>query len=138
MIPEAFKKQIMKRFVFVLIFLAISIRAAANGMEWRMFLSAVLCGCAMLISTIHLYKKALAGRYIRLQGSCIKIEYSGFRKRIKYIYLKLEKGVIRIPVKERINNLVTGDTVTVYFSNMEIVYQEDDLFMISDYYALEY
>ena len=74
---------------------------------------------------------------MRLQGECVQIETTGLRKRIRFIYLALEQGIVKVSVRHRIRKLVEGDIVTIYVAEQTPVYEKEGVYIISSYYALE-
>ena len=74
---------------------------------------------------------------MHLQGECIHLETIGIRKRVRSIYLALEQGMVKIPVRQRIRRLSEGDTVSIYVAEKTPVYERDGLYIISSYYAIE-
>lgn len=137
-IPYCFQKQIYKRMGVGFVFSIICLILFCNLHDEKMFLSAALVGTIILFDILYLYIKAVKGEYVRLQGPCIRIDNTGIRKRAKYIFIEIEQGTLRIPVKEAVSDIVPGDMITVYMGLRTLVYQQDNIYLINDYYVMDH
>lgn len=83
---------------------------------------------------IYNYKK---GRVISIIGICTVIERKKIRKTIASILLDVDGKAVKIQIKGRKTRINEGDTVQVYLLESSKVYNYENKFVISDYYALE-
>lgn len=102
-----------------------------------LLLPCVLCMIWLAGSGFWLFLQAAGGNYMCLQGQCIRIDTSGLRKRVRAVHLALEQGTVKIPVRYRISKLSEGDTVSIYLAEKTPVFERDDTYIISSYYAME-
>ena len=72
-----------------------------------------------------------------VSGICENIEFTGIRRRVKSITLKLEENTIKVSARHKIKKLKVGDTVIVYLSAKAPVYPQDDGYVVFNYYAME-
>ena len=78
--------------------------------------------------------------YISVSGTCVQVETTAIRKRVKSLTLEYEEEVPRlltVSIHERIKRLNVGDTVTIYLSEKTPVYSRDGAYLIYGYYAVE-
>lgn len=136
--PYCFQRQINKRLIVGTVYIILCLIMFCNIHNEKMFMSAVLIGIIILSDIVYLYLTAVKGEYIRLQGVCLKTEKTGFRKQTRYIYMKIEQGVLRIPAKENAVDIAPGDTITVYMGLRTIVYQQSDMYIINNYYVMDH
>lgn len=137
-IPYCFQRQIYKRMGIGIVFALICLIMFCNIHNEKMFLSAMLVGLILLFDILYLYIKALKGGYVRLQGPCVRVDNTGIRKCAKYIYIKIEQGTLRVPVKEAVKDILPGDMITVYMDLRTLVYQQGDIYLINDYYVMDH
>lgn len=136
-LPEAIRKQVLLRFGMGLAFLVLFLIISLCFLDLYLSLPCLLFAGFLIVSGGWLFYNGLTRRYIRLDGICSQIETTGIQKRIRYIYVILEQHIVKIPVRQRIKKLTAGDTVIIYLSDKEPVYEQDNGYMICNYYALE-
>lgn len=135
--PKALQRQVLFRsgggglFLMVLLFLMTGSR------DLYLLLPCILCIFWLAGSGFWLFVQAAGGNYMRLQGQCIRIDTAGLRKRVRAVYLALEQGTVKIPVRYRISKLSEGDTIVVYVAEKTPVYERDGEYIIGNYYAME-
>ncbi|MBR2884871.1 MAG: hypothetical protein IKB93_08795, partial [Clostridia bacterium] len=83
---------------------------------------------------IYHYKK---GKIISIVGICIEIERKRIRKSITSILLDVDGKAVKIRIKGRKTKINEGDSVQVYILESTKVYNYENKFVISDYYAME-
>lgn len=136
-LPVSLQKQVLIRIgigiLFFLLFLVISLCFR----DLYLSLPCLLFAGFLIVNGSCLFYKGLAGRYIRIQGVCHQIETTGIRRRIRYIHITMEQGTVKLPVRQRIKHLAVGDAVSIYLSDREPVYEQEDGYLICSYFALE-
>ena len=137
-IPYCFQKQIYKRMALGAVFTTLCFIMFCNVHNERLFMSALLVGFILLFDILYLYIRAVKGEYVRLQGTCLKTESTGIRKKNQYIYLQIDQGILKVPAKESIKDIMPGDMITVYMGLRTLVYQQDDMYLIYNYYVLDH
>lgn len=137
-IPYCFQRQIYKRMSIGIAFIIICLIMFSNIYSEKLFMSAFLIGLIILLDILYFYIRAVKGEFVRLQGTCVRTETKGIGKRLKYIYMEMEQGIMRIPVKENIRDIHPGDIITVYMGLATLVYQQENLYIINDYYVMDH
>lgn len=137
-LPEVLQRQVIFRLGGGILFLFLLVVIWISMGDLYLVLPCLLCGGYLLGGGIWLFYHALAGNYIRLQGECCKIETTGLRRRIRYIYLALEKGIVKVTMRQRIRKLSEGEIVILYVSEQTPVYEKDGVYIINNYYAMEF
>lgn len=136
-LPSAIRKEVVKRFLYglgaVLFFIVILLTS-------KDFLLCIPCCLISILSffnsgiIIYHYKK---GRIISFVGRCVKIERKKIIKTVSSILLDVDGKAVKIQIKGRKTKINEGDTVQVYILESSKVYNYENKFVISDYYALE-
>ncbi len=135
--PKALQRQVLFRFGGGGLFLMILLFLMTGSRDLYLLLPCVLCMIWLAGSGFWLFLQAAGGNYMCLQGQCIRIDTSGLRKRVRAVHLALEQGTVKIPVRYRISKLSEGDTVSIYLAEKTPVFERDDTYIISSYYAME-
>lgn len=135
--PKALQKQVLFRSGGVGVFLLILLFLMTGSRDLYLLLPCVLCISWLAGSGFWLFLQASEGNYMLLQGQCVRIETAGLRKRVHAVYLALEQGTVKIPVRYRISRLTEGDTIAVYVAEKTPVYERDGIYIIGNYYAME-
>ena len=135
--PMALPRQVLFRFGGGGLFLMILLFLMTGSRDLYLLLPCVLCMIWLAGSGFWLFLQAAGGNYMCLQGQCIRIDTSGLRKRVRAVHLALEQGTVKIPVRYRISKLSEGDTVSIYLAEKTPVFERDDTYIISSYYAME-
>ena len=136
-LPEALQWQIITRFAggvgFLLLFIVILI-FYRNLYLW---LPSLFFMSLLIVSGVFLMYNSITGNYVSVSGVCEDIEFTGIRRRVKSITLKLEENSLKISVRHKIKKLKLGDTVIVYLSVKTPVYPQDSGYVVFNYYAME-
>ena len=93
-----------------------------------------------IVNALRLFYTCIRGDYISVSGTCVQVETTAIRKRIKSLTLEYEEEAPRlltVSTHERIKRLSVGDTVTIYLSEKTPVYSRDGAYLIYGYYAVE-
>lgn len=136
-LPDALKWQIASRFAggagFLLLFIVILIfyRSLYLWLPSLFFMS------LLIVSGVFLMYNSITGNYVSVSGVCEDIEFTGIRRCVKSITLKLEENSLKISVRHKIKKLKLGDTVIVYLSVKTPVYPQDSGYVVFNYYAME-
>lgn len=134
--PKALQRQVLFRsggggLFLILLFIM------AGSRDLYLLLPCILCMFWLAGSGFWLFLQTAEGNYMCLQGRCIRMDTAGFQKRIRAVYLALEQGTVKIPVRYRISRLAEGDTIAVYVAENTPVYERDGMYIIGNYYAIE-
>lgn len=136
-LPAALQRQVLLRLgigcaSFLLFFVILFI-------SWDIYLCipCVILSSFLIVNGGCLFYNCIKGAYVVVQGVCSEIETRGILKKVKAFYMASEEKLLKIPVRQRIKNLRTGDTVTVYMSNKTPIYESGNLFTICSYHALD-
>ena len=136
-LPMAIKKEVVKRFLYgiaALIFFVVVLLASKD------FLLCIPCFLISIFSffnsgiIIYHYKK---GRIISFVGTCVEIERKRIIKTASSILLDVDRKAVKMRIKGRKTKINEGDSVQVYILESTKVYNFENKFVISDYYAME-
>lgn len=136
-LPAALQRQILLRLgigsaSFLLFFVILFI-------SWDLYLCipCLILSVFLIVNGGCLFYNSIKENYVVVQGVCSEIEIKGILKKVKAFYISFEDKLLKIPVRQSIKKLRTGDTVTVYMSNKTPIYEDGNLFTICSYYALD-
>ncbi len=74
--------------------------------------------------------------FLCITGTVKEIVTTGIRKRPKYLLLETEEGIIQLPASQK--PFPVGSSVTLYLATNTPVYEQDGIFKIFSYLALEF
>ena len=136
-LPTPIRKEVLKRFLYgfaALLFFVIILLTSKD------FLLCVPCVLISIFSffgsgiVIYHYKK---GKIISIIGICVEIERKKIRKTITSILLDVDGKPVKMRIKGHKSRIYEGDAVHVYILESTKVYNYENEFVISDYYAME-
>lgn len=136
-LPQALQKQIIYRFLFGGIFLALFFIILICFRDYYLYIPAIFFALFLIVNGAFLLYNCIKGDYLCVEGICKRVEVTGFRKRIKSIYADVGDNTLRIMIKQRLKNVAVGDTIVVYLAEKTPVYDQDGGYMINSYHALE-
>lgn len=85
----------------------------------------------LLVSGVLLIKSD----FICVTGTIKEVVTTGIRKRPRYLLLETEEGIIQLPVNRK--HFPVGNSITLYLAVNTPVYEQDGIFKIFSYLALE-
>lgn len=136
-IPSALQRQILFRLIAGFTSLLLFFVILMSFSDVYFSLPCLILAAFLIVNGSLLFYNCSKGRYIIVQGVCSDIETKGFRKKVKAFYMEFEEMVLKIPVRQRIRHLHTGNTVTVYLSSKTPVYEKDNILFICSYHAID-
>lgn len=136
-IPGALQRQILQRFTFGGIAFFLFLIVLFSFWDIYFSLSCLLLAGFMIASGSWLLYNCCKGSYITVRGKCTELETRGFRKKAKAFYMAVEENRVKIPIRRRMKQLRTGDTVTVYLSPKAPIYEKDSVLLVCDYHAID-
>ena len=77
------------------------------------------------------------GKIVILEGVCRQVDTTLFRRRPKAVVVKCGEHSVKVYLRYRIGNLCPGDILRVYMADSSMIYEKDDMFVLSEYIALE-
>lgn len=77
------------------------------------------------------------GKILILEGVCRQVDTTLFRRRPKAVVVKCGEHSVKVYLRYRIGNLCPGDILRVYMADSSMIYEKDDMFVLSEYIALE-
>lgn len=89
-------------------------------------------GAYLLVSGLLLTQR----NFLCITGTVNEIVTTGIRKRPKYLLLETEEGIIQLPANRK--HFPVGSSVTLYLAANTPVYEQDGIFKIFSYLALEF
>lgn len=136
-IPTFLVKTIIIKFIIGIIFLVGFILTMIFFKD-RAFLGLAPGAFAMFMlgdAFVTLYN-AHTLNYVTVEGECVDLELSKFRRRIKAICLHTSRGKVRILVYYKFRTVNKGDYVTAYIPISSSVYEKDNGYVVCEYYAV--
>lgn len=88
-------------------------------------------GAYLLVSGLLLTQR----NFLCITGTVKEVATTGIRKRPKYLLLETEEGIIQLPAYRK--PFPAGSSVTLYLATSTPIYEQDGIFKIFSYLALE-
>lgn len=136
-LPAVLQRQILLRLgiggaAFLLFFVILFI-------SWDIYLCipCLVLSAFLIVNGGYLFYNCIKDAYVVVQGVCSEIETKGLFKRVKAIHIAADERLLKIPVRQSIKKLRTGDTITVYMSDKTPIYEDGNVFTICSYHALD-
>lgn len=139
-LPKVLQLQILRRFAVAVVFVIAFFITLFGFWDIYLFLPCLLFAGFFIVNALRLFYTCIRGDYISVSGTCVQVETTAIRKRVKSLTLEYEEEVPRlltVSIHERIKRLSVGDTVTIYLSEKTPVYSRDGAYLIYGYYAVE-
>lgn len=135
-LPEPLQQQVLRRFAVAIVFVLLFFITLFGFWDVYLFLPCLLFAGFFIVNALRLFYTCIRGDYISVSGTCIQVETTAIRKRIKSLTLEYEEEAPRlltVSIHERIKRLSVG----VYLSEKTPVYSRDGAYLIYGYYAVE-
>lgn len=127
-LPGVLQKQIASRLVLGCVLVVLGTVLLGNALLW---LPGFAAGGVLLVNAGKLFLRAVSGDYLCLHGVCRKIE-----KR-RCILIDVEGKRIQIALGKTAKDLADGDKVALYILPETPLYEQDGLYCIFNYIAIE-
>ena len=130
-LPEPLRRVIGLRMVVGSTSMLLSIVMWAITGNITLAIPFAVLGGFLLISGVLITRRD----YICITGTVKEIITTGIRKRPKYLLLEIEEGIIQLPANRK--PFPANSSVTLYLAANTPVYEQDGIFKIFSYLALE-
>lgn len=125
-IPAPLQKQISLYLSGSLLGLVMMIMILAFHGSWQLIIPSLIIALVFLINGCVLFCRCTEGQYVVIQGVCTEIERTGFKKRIKAVYIRSGEHAIKVVHQlQRIRDLSAGDGLVLYLADNAPVYEVD-------------
>lgn len=138
-LPEPLQQQVIRRFAVATVFVLLFFITLFGFWDFYLFLPCLFFAGFFIVNALRLLYTCIRGDYISVSGTCVQVETTAIRKRIKSLTLEYEEEprLLTVSIRERMKRLSVGDTVTIYLSEKTPVYSRDGAYLIYGYYAVE-
>lgn len=125
-IPAPLQKQIYLHLSGSVLGLVMMIMVLAFQGSWQLIIPSLIIAFVFLINGCVLFCRCTEGQYVVIQGVCTEIERTGFKKRIKAVYIRSGEYAIKVVYQlQRIKDLSAGDSLVLYLADNTPVYELD-------------
>ena len=135
-IPTILKKQIIIRLILGVVFEILFLLIICFTGDFLLSMPCLVIWIYLFASGFMLIYNCVTGHCISVTGQCVEIRKSTIFKRVKTIFITSEQGIIKIPNRRLLRRLSVGDSVVVYMSDKTSVYEQDNVKVICNYYAI--
>ena len=136
-LPSPVQKQAILRVGGGLLFMILFIIMLIMSRDFTMSLPALVVAIFLFINVGVILYTFLKGKYISVEGTCLRLDTTEIRKRAKTLYIAVEEGVVKIQLKQKTPKTEIGNRIIVYLSEKAPVYEKDDMLILNNYYAIE-
>ncbi len=130
-LPGVLQKQITSRLALGYVLLALGAALLASLRNILLCLPGFAAGAFLLVNAARLFFRAISGDCLYLHGVCKEIE-----KRKRFL-LEVEDKRIQIAMGKPIKGLCVGDAVMLTILADTPVYEQDGVYRVFSYIALE-
>ena len=135
-LPQPVRWQAVLRGAGVISFLILFVAIWAGTGEFLFAFPCLVFAVFLFVNSGIMLYNIINGNYVRIHGTCIDIERSGIRRRVKSITISHDDKQVKIPVRRKFPGLSMGCGVTLYLSDKAPVYERNGAYAIDSYYAL--
>ena len=137
-IPEPLQRQILYRLGRGAAALLLTIALLYYTMELYSVLFCAFVIVFYAVSSFMLFRRAVIGNYVVINGICTAVTLTLLKKRAKLISLRTEDGqVVKVVIKNRLKKVKPGMNVTMYIASEVPVHENEGAHLIYSYLALE-
>lgn len=136
-LPGVLQKQIIQRIGLGSLMLALSIIIWIAANNFALALPGLALMGYLGISGGLLLHNGINGKYICVSGTVKQIEFSGLRKRPKWLLLDVEGRTVQCPAHPQSKNFMAGNHIALYLAPSTPIYEQDGIYRIFDYLAME-
>lgn len=139
-LPEPLQQQVIRRFAVATVFVLLFFITLFDFWDVYLFLPCLFFAGFFIVNALRLLYTCIRGDYISVSGTCVQVETTAIRRRIKSLTLEYEEEkprLLTVSIRERMKRLSVGDTVTIYLSEKTPVCSRDGSYLIYGYYAVE-
>ena len=136
--PQVLQKQILIRLTagIVSLLMLVIILLYRGGLE--LMFPCIGFSSIFFISALQLYARCDEKNYVVIKGTCMEIEKTGLRRKVKDIYVKEDQFTVRIVRPSmKLRSLNVGDRITIYLADNAPVYEMDGCKVICNTLAVE-
>lgn len=134
-LPSPLQKQIVQRIGLGVAMLALFVIIWAATGTLGLAVPGLVLACYFLGSGGLLFLRCVREEYLCLTGTVKDVITSGLRKRPKFLLVTTEQGLLQLPPGRK--PFPAGSSVTLYLVTSTPVYEQDGIFKIYTYLALE-
>ena len=135
-LPQPIRWQVVLRSAGLLLSLILFVAIWIGTAEFLFAFPCLVFAVFLIVNTGAMLYNINNGNCIRIHGTCIGIERTGIRRRMKSITISHDDKQLKIPVRRKFSGLSIGCGVTLYLSDKAPVYEGNGGYVIDSYYAL--
>ena len=136
-IPEPLQKQTLIRLgiggVFFLLFIVL-LFMGADVYIWLPCSGAAVFSSA---AAFMLFRLAVLGEYVTVNGVCTEVCMSAVKRRIKQILINTDEHIVRVSLRGRKKNIRVGSAVKLFVAEKAPIYEQDGQHILYTYLAVE-
>lgn len=135
--PRPLKQQFFARLGIGLVAITLFAIIQVLTKDFYLAVPVIVLAIFMIASGLFLFNSYKKGNILCVKCSCIYIERTKIKNRIKSIHVLTEKGVLQLFIRRKIKNLAVGDDLNIYISKKTAIYERAKQNVICDYCAIE-
>jgi len=135
-IPDPLKKQVFIRLGLALMFLSVSILAIVSMFDWMAIIPLICLAIYSTFSAGALFSRAVARKYVVIQGRCTEAIVTPIRRRSKSVLVQTNEHMVRLMIKQRLRRILPGVELEIYVADNTQVYEKDGAKLLHAYLAI--
>ena len=137
-IPEPLQRQILSRLGWGAGVFLLTIALFIYTME---IFSVVFCAAVVIffvISAFMLFRCAVVGDYVVINGECIGVTLTPLKRQTKTITIRTEdNSTLKITIKHRLKKIKAGSQIMLYVASNVPIYENGGVHLINTYLAFD-
>ncbi len=136
-LPSALSKAILTKFVLALVLL-VGFILIAIFFDDRLYLGLLPGAFAIFVGmdAIATMYNCKVDNYVVITGECTQVELNRFKRKIKSVWIRSNKGPVKVILRYKVKEIEVGDTVSVYTPITASIYEREQSFILNEYYAV--
>jgi hypothetical protein len=139
-LPFPILNQIIKYWILAVGTLFFSIALSMAYKDFSFLLTAFAISAGLTLFSFRITNKFHNGEYLRIQGTCQRIEYTTVRKQIKSITISVEEKdktiLLKLNTKKKRKSFWIGCRVEVFLDTKAAVSEKDGIHILSNHLTL--
>ena len=136
-LPGPLQKQLLIRLGLVALFLIILAAIVSTSCDIYLWLPCAGLVLFFLATSIALFRRAVLGDYIIINGECTEVGLTTIKRHAKYLVLDTEAGKIKVMLQSWQRKISAGASVKLFVAKSTPIYEYNGAQVLYSYIAIE-
>jgi len=136
-LPEPLQKQILIQLGLGALFLILLVAVVSASTDLYLWLPCAGLALLFTATSIALFRKAVLGDYVIINGECTEVGVTTVKRRAKYLVLDTEAGKVRVILQNRRRKVSVGAAIKLFVNKNTPIYEHNGVQILYTYIAIE-